>query len=364
MTTTDSNRGITVGASKGQQNGKTTFVTQLPYNRLKSWLTIDTARQRRVFPKKVDDLEKYVIDGFNGQYSGFNAIAVSLRNGELNYDEKTGTIYLPDEHEGVRFFICDGQHRYYGIIQAYERASNMRWEIDEEGERENWERIFNAFGTSTLPVVIYTGLTLDEEEQLFSDMNFKATPVNQSKALQHDKRDIYNKLAKELANEIPDIAKFGVDIESKVLSDKLEYISTLATWNRVNRILINGPKETDLAKEWDDEERDYDTTKAKLKAFWEDLLAVLPDDYNNRGKYMITKSVYIQGLAAWGHKLFNMPRNDRQTVLQKLSDFNWGYDNVDYAKHGGGNLNKGRMQFIGTRAAIKSIPAVLDAKVS
>ncbi|ANE45360.1 hypothetical protein SY83_02355 [Paenibacillus swuensis] len=49
------------------------------------------------------------------------------------------------------------------------------------------------------------------------------------------------------------------------------------------------------------------------------------------------------------------------SFFQALSDFDWTYSNGAYSKYGGGSLNPdGRMQFVGTRAALKSFPMVLN----
>lgn len=358
---------VSFDVAKGRQWGKDTFTAQIPFPSLDRTMYVAQHRQRKAIPDKVESIKKYIIRGMAGRgMAGFSAIAVSLQEPtQLVYDAQAKRATFVGG-TGPRFHICDGQHRLAGIKAALMEAENLQFEAEEEGDRESWAGIMEAFKLNYLPVVIFTGLTEQEEEQLFSDMNYLATPVNQSKALKHDTRDLYNRMSIELAQEIPQIARYGIDDESKVLSDKKPEVATLATWNRCTRILVNGLKETDVNRPWNEETMDYETEKESVKMFWTWLLAVMPEDYNDRSKYLIAKSVFMQGIAAWGRSLDDkiISPEAQHELIGKLADFDWSYKNDDYAEYGGGSLNpKGRMQFIGTRAAIKSIPLVLNDHV-
>lgn len=357
-------------AVEGTQWNKRTYSAQFPFDKLDELTTVDEDRQRAADPKRFAEIGEYILDGLSGKgTAGFNAIAVSLRKDPddpnkvlVHYDNESATLTILEE--GVRFYICDGQHRVGGSGYAIAKASRLRFEAKEEGDRESWRDIFSAFSSCMMPVLIYTDLTLEEEAQIFADMNRLVKPVNQSKALKHDERDMFNRLAKSLAVSIPKIAEFGIASEAKMLPDKRGEVATLATWNRVIRIMANGSRESELVKDWEDVHLEYDETKREITEFWNDFLTVVPKDYNNRSKYMISKSVYLQGIAAWAHALKDYDAAQRKAFIQKLSDFNWNYSNAAYSRYGGGSLNPvGKMQFVGTRAAIKAIPRVLNDHV-
>ena len=127
-------------------------------------------------------------------------------------------------------------------------------------------------------------------------------------------------------------------------------------------------------KDWNND-WDYEEKKSIVKEFGSNILDVLPDDYTNKEKYMITKAAFIQGLAAWGHKLiFEDKTPNWKSVVYELHDFDWGYTNDIYAKYNGGSIQEKknrrtkettqRFYFKGTRAAINSIPQALNDYVT
>jgi len=218
--------------------------------------------------------------------------------------------------------------------------------------------------------VIFVNLVKEEEKQLFHDLNNLSAAVAQTQALNFDQTDLFNRLSKEIAVEIPSIKKYGIEKTVKQLSDKRKEVATLAVWNNANRILLNGSSDAEMKRIWNEEWK-YEDKKALAKEFWSTLIEVLPDDYTDKTKYMITKSVFLQGLAAWGHKVIVEDKVENwKSIIFQLHGFDWGYQNEIYSKFGGGSLStiedkktkekSDRFYFKGTRAAIKAIPQALE----
>jgi len=361
---------------KGKQWGKDTYTSNISFAQISEICRVDPDVQRVANESKMENIADYIMDALLGKrfMAGFNAIVTSLRYATLRFDESTNEIQISTRG---KLYISDGQHREGGIERALKRveqALDEAREINDTEAMEYWENILVKFEEMTIPVVIFTGLTKDEEKQLFHDLNNLGTAVTATQALHLDQTDPFNRMAKQLIAEIPKLKKYGVDTNAKQLSDKKTEVATLAVWNNCIRILLNGSSDAEIKKDWDSD-WNYEQQKEVVKDFWTTLLDVLPDDYTNKEKYMITKSVFIQGLAAWGHKLiFEDVLPNWKSIIYELHDFDWGYQNDIYANHNGGSLQEKkdkrtgevvqRFYFKGTRAAINSIPLALTDYVT
>ena len=361
---------------KGKQWAKETYTSNISFAQITEICRVDPEVQREANDHKMENIEGYIMDALLGKrfMAGFNAIVTSLRYASLRFDEESSNIKISTRG---KLFVSDGQHRLGGIEKALKKVEGKMDEARENNDTEAmeyWDNIMQQFEEMTIPVVIFTELTKDEEKQLFHDLNNLGTAVTSTQALHLDQTDPFNRMSKELIREIPKLREYGVDTKAKQLSDKKREVATLAIWNNCTRILLNGPSDSEIKTSWNDS-WDYEEKKRIVKEYWSTLLDVLPEDYTDKKQYMITKSVYLQGLAAWGHKLIFVEQSPNwKSTIYELHNFDWGYTNDIYANHGGGSLQEkkdrktgeisNRFYFKGTRAAINSIPSALDDYVT
>lgn len=359
-------------AIKGQQWFKPTYTASISFVQVADLCKIDPDVQRNADHKRMEAIAEYILDGFSGKrfMTGFNAIVTSLRNSSLEYNEDTCEVRISTRG---KLYIADGQHRCGGIklcVEKVEAALEEARNSDDKEGLEYWGSILKDLEETNLPVVIFTDLMKNDEKQLFHDLNNLGVSVNHSQALYLDHNDQFNLLSKKLENEIVQLKKFGLNKVAKTLSDKSTQVATLGVWNNCNRIVLNGSTDKEMNKEWD-ESWDFSEKKELCKDFWQTFFNVLPEDFVNKEKYMITKSAYLQGVAAFGHKIiFEDKISDWKSRIIKLQNFDWSYSNDAYTRYGGGSLavkiNKKtgteytRFYFKGTRAAINSITKVLD----
>lgn len=363
---------FTFKAIKGQQWHKPTYTTNISFLQIADLCKIDLDVQRNADIKRMESISQYILDGFTGKrfMTGFNAIVTSLRNSSLEYDEETCEVRISTRG---KLYVSDGQHRCGGIKLCVEK---VEYELDQARNNEDnealdyWGNILKCLEQTNLPVVIFTDLVKSDEKQLFHDLNNLGVSVNQSQALHLDQNDKFNVLSKELENEISQVKKYGLNKVAKTLSDKNTQIATLGIWNNCNRIILNGSSDKEMNAAWD-ESWDFNEKKEICKEFWQTFLNILPEDFVNKEKYMITKSSFIQGVAAFGHKIiFEDGYKEWKGRVIKLQNFDWSNSNDDYTKYGGGSLGvkvdkktgiqSTRFYFKGTRAAINSVTQVLD----
>lgn len=359
-------------AIKGQEWSKPTYTASISFVQLAELCRVDPDVQRNADTKRMESIAQYILDGFTGKrfMTGFNAIVTSLRNSSLEYNEETCEVRISTRG---KLYISDGQHRCGGIricVEMVESELEKARSDDDKDALEYWGHILKNLEETNLPVVIFTQLTKDEEKQLFHDLNNLGVSVNQSQALDLDQNDTFNRLSKNLEIEIPQLKKYGLNKTAKTLSDKNLQVATLGIWNNCNRILLNGSNDKEMNEPWN-ESWNFEEKKELCKEFWQTFFNVLPEDFVDKEKYIITKSAYLQGVAAFGHKLiFENKAENWKKLIFKLRNFDWSYTNDVYSKYGGGSLgikkdSKTGMQstkfyFKGTRAAINSVSQSLE----
>ncbi|MCB2339096.1 DNA sulfur modification protein DndB [Clostridium estertheticum] len=362
----------TFKAVKGEQWGKTTYTASIPFIQLGEICKVDAEVQRRADSKRMEVIADYILDGLTGRrfMAGFNSIVTSLRYSSLNYNEESCEVRISTRG---KLYISDGQHRNGGISVCVERVEGELEKAREENDTEAlkyWSHILKRLEEMKISVLIFTDLTKEEEQQLFHDLNNLGVVVNQTQALSLDSTDPFNRIAKQLSNEIPGIKKHGINKISKTLSDKNKEVATLGTWNKCMRILLNGSSDAEMKQTWN-EEWNYEDRKTICNEFWSSIISVLPDDFVDKEKYLITKAAYLQGIAAFGHKImFEQNITSWKSIISKLQGYNWSHSNDSYSIYGGGSLSTknnaktGRMvskfYFKGTRAAINSVNQALQ----
>ncbi|MFR5264849.1 DNA sulfur modification protein DndB [Clostridium sp.] len=350
-------------AIKGIQFDNEVFTCNIGFDDLGNMTRVDSEVQRKKDSEKVASIVTYILESLKGDrpMSGFSAIVTSARYEKMTYNEDTCDLEMNTQS---KLYISDGQHRAAALNEVKEFILNKLESVDISEEKVYWEKIYEKFANYTIPVIIFLNLNKANEQQLFHDMNNLATPVNPSQALKYDQNDKYNMIAKEIEQEIDILRNMGINKIDKSLNSKSTEIATLKIWNNAIRILLNGPNESDMKKPWNSE-WNYNKKKDLCKTFWEIFFDILPEDFNNKEKYIVTNSGFIQGVAAFGYQILTTKTEKewRQAIL-KLQDFNWAIDNDIYGEKGGllivTSKNVKKFKFKGTRAAINSVSSALQ----
>lgn len=363
---------FTFPALKGNQFGKEVFTVQMSFADSVTTTFADPEVQRDIIEEQVQSISEFVLEAMENKravLSAFNAITTSLREDILEYLNSILTLSTR-----TKLHIADGQHRRAGIERAMETVEQYIHQAREDDDEETlvyWKGIRKLFDEYTLSIVVFTGLNKDDEAQLFYYLNHLAKQVTGTESLSFDRADKYNLIAKALEHEIPKLRQYGIEKKAKTLTStsRNPAVATLATWNNCVRIYINGPSNAAMKRKWNSEKWDFEGTKAKVKSYWTALFDVLPEDFNDRRKYLCSMSVSLQGVAAWLHETAVNHPKDWKKRIDAIKNFDWSYDNSTYQYVGGGSViynaseQREKFQFIGTRAAINAIPKVLNAYI-
>ncbi len=127
---------------------------------------------------------------------------------------KDGSLYLP--YHSVTLRLTDGQHRCFGIRQALK---------DIQAQQSEYATVVSQL---EIGVLIYAGLSLEEERQAFRDQNLLVQRPSVSLSHAFDKRSPTVLIAKDLLKRVPHFRN-NIEMVENGLGKHNPKLLTLAT---------------------------------------------------------------------------------------------------------------------------------------
>lgn len=167
--------------------------------------------QRKLNMTRVKAIARYILETYQDGTTFFPPICVNVQPLPTYRD---GNIYLP--YHSVSLRLTDGQHRCYGIRQALQ---------DIKEQDSEYAIILSKL---EIGVLIYAGLSLDEERQAFRDQNLLVQRPSVSLSHFFDKRSPTVLIAKELVQRVSQFQN-NVEMIDSSLGKHNPKLLTLAT---------------------------------------------------------------------------------------------------------------------------------------
>lgn len=216
----------------------------------------------------------------------------------------------------------------------------------------------------TMPFVIYHGLDIHEEIEIFTTVNDEHKGMTKSLVDHHrftlagadaEEQEPHLAIAERL-NEDKESPWFGT-INTGGVTDGTAGTKrklTLRTFQQANKDLISGPRCSNAPFE-----EKYDI----VKNYWRAVAETFPDEWGVKSRnHLLMKGVGIAAIADVGRSIIeeaiskdSTSADDMKAVLSKLAGFDWGNKSSPFANFGGRK---------GATAAAKVLNAVLYSKAS
>lgn len=307
---------LTFNAVRGKQFNQNVISIQCSVDQVLKFIEIDREVQRDIIEYHVTDIQKYIQYGLDGNDIFFPPLIFSARGkGTYNENNYTFNLNLDD-----KLIVLDGQHR----IKAFEMIIR-RLEI--RNDPSSIEKL-NKARNFPLTIQIFTGLSVRQEQQLFTDINTKASKVSNTLLVMYKNNSLCAELAKDIINSHPSISADKFEVRSKTTRTKL---MTAATLHNTIVTLNDGVFYTAMAKAKITEEN-YDLYKKRTEEFLNLLVKFAPKGAMSRNEYLIFIPSVIFGIALFIHEL--MKKNSSLTmeylfekVIRKVD---WSHKNKDY----------------------------------
>lgn len=249
-------------------------------------------------------------------------------------------VFLSERHI---LWVIDGQHRRYGADMCMEFLEQVRQmgkypskgavlfpekgKVVTEGEMLVWNETYEAARSyATLTVEVHLGLNLDQERQLFHDLNRLGKKVDASLAFQFDGSNpithfIKNKLVSDLGMSITEVeAKDWTEDTGALLLKDLVAVSAISFLNKGN---ISGATPAVI-----------EPREPVIQELWQ-RIAEIPHFGANRAKEntVAAQPVVLKAIAKIAYDLnFSNRRPENaevlyQQFLDRLPDVDFGHNN-------------------------------------
>ena len=173
--------------------------------------------------------------------------------------------------------------------------------------------------------------------------------------MKFDQTNYYTKVAKHLAMNNEYFINYGVEMDKASVS-KINPNLFLLTGltNSVSFLLTGSDKHNhDLLNE-----DTFDEVKTLVNDTFNTLFSFLPDDINDRDKYIFGKSIVLQGITKFIYKAKNLGYSE-ENIFIAIGDVDWTFSNK-WLEFGAKSEN-GNITFSGSGTGINSVyKAIMD----
>ncbi len=293
------------------QGAKKYYMAAIPFGALSRLLAIDTGNtlersQRDVSEQRAKKVAEYiqgnpsgfVIPGLTGVINSQDVIFTEHKEGCM-----VGTMSVSMDAE-IKLF--DGQHRAVGIIQSIKQHSELR--------------------SNTVPVQLFTDMSLTERQQAFSDINGNAKLTSKSLNQAYNQRD---QQVQELTKvSTLNIAFYGrVEFEKNAVSGKSDKLFSLKTLIDANKLLLALDKDSEVTKSLAAYANDWWTAVNK-PALWNNT-AIAETSAVGRELFITFHAVGLMALAKLGSFVFSS-NADVSTIADGLAAVNFSRENSEW----------------------------------
>ncbi|NFN18964.1 DGQHR domain-containing protein [Clostridium botulinum] len=314
---------IVLNGVRGMQFGKEVISVQCTVNDILKFLEIDGNVQREVDTNKVASIKKYIQYGLDGNNIYFSPLIFSAR-GNGNFNETKGKFIL---NMNESLIILDGQHR----IKAFEELKNRLQMIKNKDEED---KTLNEKYTSILEfplsIQIYRNLNLQQERQLFTDINTKSSVVSNTLLIMYKEGDLYGSLVKEIIKSHPSICSDSFECRAKTTRTKF---MTAATLYIISKKLNEGAY--NIRSQYSKINlNNYSKFKSNTEHFLTLLIKYAPKDALDRDKYIIFIPNVITAIAMFVYKMQKQNEDLSMEELFKevIYNIDWSHKNSDFTE--------------------------------
>ena len=254
--------------------------------------------QRELIPSKVVEIQDYIYTSVIKNTPAIFSPLVFV----LNHNSPANMNQL---------LIVDGQHRMKAITAPVDEY-NGELKLNED-EKKKIDEELNSY---TYPAMIIIcdpdkGIGLMEAQQIFSDLNFFATKVPRSLALQFNSRDEVPILVNEITNENKKIANV-VYTENKTRENKIIKLSILH--DSINQLFYGKATKTKRAEKavLKNTSETHEDVAKKL------IMYIVDEVITDNKKDFINKSSTIQAIAKYTHTLIKQEEDWLETLKKTM----------------------------------------------
>ena len=325
----------TLSAIKGVQFGREVYSSMIKFKDLADFLEIFPEVQRDIIPRKVASIRRYIMTE-EDNLRFFSSITVSCKGYAL-YDETNKRLAL--DVANTKLSVNDGQHRFEAVKTA---LAQLELDFQKSKDKDKTKKIrdkINRLQEMVLPVVIFNGLTKEEEQQLFHDLNNLAQRPSKSANIKLNQTDYFARLARDISDSSVYMLKYGVEKEKSSIHE-----------NNPNTILLttiyNSMKLLYKSKENEINQQNYSEYLENGIKWFDDIFNVIPKDIDTKGKYIFDKAFAFTSIFRFIATM-NEKGESRDKIIKTIEKCDFKLNSKDWLYYGGRFNKFNRLEFTG-----------------
>lgn len=214
----------------GVQAGRQNYTAMIPLNRLSDLfpqltlfpsqkdIPLQERYQRDLDPVRAKSIARYVRNGMReGESYVLGAVSASIEVDAPEYKERFSGAGVLEFDSSAVFRLRDGQHRIRGLILAVEHDPSI--------------------GNETIPVVLYHFVSIEDEQQAWSDQNRLVRPAPKSLTLAFNWRDENVTRTRGILANL-DALRSMIDFDHAKVRKTSVLVFSLQEFHRANQILL------------------------------------------------------------------------------------------------------------------------------
>ncbi|KKX57196.1 DNA sulfur modification protein DndB [Brevibacillus borstelensis] len=330
---------IVLAAIKGKQFNKDVVSLQCSVEEIIKFFKIDTDVQREIDTERVGSIVRYITYWLEGNDTYFSPLIFSARGqGTYDTERKEFRLNMTD-----KLILIDGQHRISAFDQLKKRLEAMC------EQNPDYHELYQKLLKYSLSIQIYLDLNLQEERQLFTDVNTKSSPVHNTLLVMYRSNDLYAELVKEVIRSHPTISEDKFETRAKSTRTKLMTAATLyliiqmlneGSYHKKQKVLINM--------------QNYNEYKERTEAFLTLLMKYAPKDAFDRDKYLIMDSKILVAIAKFIYDIQSRyPNVTMESLFTKIIyKIDWTHRNNEFRPFAAVYNNQTKKYTLGATARV------------
>lgn len=311
----ESTYSISFEATKSNQFGKNVITAQAKLIDIIVVFEVDSNVQRELDSNQVASIVKYILDKLrNGNSPIFFPPFVFSSRGHGEFKEEEFIYQLKLDN---RIAVLDGQHR----LEAFK---NLEFRL-KDSELPEEQAIYEKLKEIPLTLQIYEGLNIEQEQQLFTDINANNTRISANLIKYYDEYNITSKLMRSVVKNHPSIAFEQFEVRQNTTRSKLMtglIVYKLIAVLHSGRIITNQENYTFLPEE-------YQSLEERIKCFLTLLVKYMPspDAYDRAKSIYLNQSVIL----AIGKVAYELNDDSKWELFfqEVVFGYNWTHSNKD-----------------------------------
>lgn len=314
----ESTYSISFEATRSNQFGKNVITAQAKLIDIILVFEVDSNVQRDLDSNQVAGISRYIKEKLgNGETPIFFPPFVFSSRGHGEFIEEELSYKLKLDN---KIAVLDGQHR----LEAFKSLEYRLKGSEDPGEQEIYEKLKDI----PLTLQIYEDLNIEQEQQLFTDINARNTRVGANLIKYYDDYNITSKLMRKVVQNHNSIAFEQFEVRQNTTRSKLMtglIVYKLIAVLHSGRIIPNQEDYIFTNKEFPDLE-------VKIERFLTLLVKYMPSpDAYDRAKFIyLNQSVIL----AIGKMVYEIKSESHWEAffLNVVFEYNWTHSNRDLLK--------------------------------